>query len=68
MGNKNRDYSYSMTVSNLAADEADDLAYACKKAKRKYASNGRGSSFTGKTKDLHKHLSNSTGYLENDDD
>lgn len=67
MRNKNRDYAYNMTVSNLTADEADKLAYACKRAKRKYASKGRAASYSGRTENLHKHLSGSYKYLEEDD-
>ena len=49
------------------ADEADKLAYACKRAKRKYASKGRAASYSGRTENLHKHLSGSPKYLEEDD-
>ena len=66
MGKKNnRDYSYHLTVSDLTAEEADNLSNACRRAKREHAGNGRASSFTGKTENLGRHLRNSKyGYIE----
>ena len=51
-----RDRSYYFQVSNITSREAGNLARACMSAKNRYARNGRGTSFSGRTCDLGKHL------------
>lgn len=51
-----RDNSYYFHVSNITSREAENLARACRHAKNRYARNGRGTSFSGRTCDMGKHL------------
>lgn len=60
-----RDQSYFFQVSNITTREAENLARACRSAKNRYARNGRGTSFSGRTSDLGKHLASyNRGRLE----
>ena len=51
-----RDNCYYFQVSNITSREASNLARACRNAKDRYARNGRGTSFSGRTSDLGRHL------------
>lgn len=52
----NRDNSYFFQVSNITESEAVKLSSACRRVKNRYARNGRGTSFSGKTCNLGNHL------------